>query len=226
MSTEGHERPGHPNSIDRNRSIIWARYHVDSEDWVLMAVKTTGKLSPSLVTVALVDRFGKTVLEAMIKASDMVSNDEIFKHGVDQSVVFNAKTFQEVVGNLMEAIGEKAVVAWNADAMQDVFDVLARQNDVAGPQFEAHSVSEEYARFVGDLGADGKYKQKELSVLGISAADECRAVLRTISGMAGASQVMTDALASGKPGWTAEFYKPKVGPTEKLKGLFGFNSAG
>lgn len=222
----------HPNPIDKNRSIVWARYHVDSDDWVLIALKVTrrtnaeGKEIPSLVTLAIVDRSNKVLLETMIKASDMVSNEEIAQHGVDQSVVFKAKPFAEVAKALSGLIeNETTIVTWDPKFIQQTFDELSELHGVPKRRWKCHGVAEELARFVGKTeNVFNGYEPQPLPILGIGALDECKAVNKVIGEIAKSSQT-TDSVAGGDPGWTAEFYKPKVGTTakDKLKGFFGLN---
>jgi hypothetical protein len=217
----------HLNPIDKNRAIVWARYHVDSDDWVLLAVKVThhtnaeGKQIPSLVTLALVDHDQKVLLETMIKAPDAVTNEEISLHGVDQSVVFKAKSFDEVTKTLLKLIGEKTIVSWNPKLIQQTFNELAELNGKPVSKWKSHSVAEELARFVGksDNPMNG-YEPQPLPLVGISALDECKSVYKVIAEIAKASQT-TDSIAGGDPGWTAEFYKPKIAAKDKFKGFFG-----
>jgi hypothetical protein len=215
----------HPNPIDRNRSIVWARYHVDSNEWALLSVKLTRQgQAPSLATVALVDHNGRTLVEEMIKASDMVQNEEIAQHAVDQSVVFNAKSFESAMRNLVDKIGDKTLVAWDMSFIQKSFDELCALNGMPSVEWKGDSASKELARFVGETeDPENGYKLQPLPIVGLSAVDECKAILKVINEIAGASQA-GDSIATGKPGWTAEFYRPKVGAKEKLKGLFGLNS--
>lgn len=224
LREEGHDAPNHPNPIERNRSIVWARYHVDSNEWALLSAKVTrrdGKIT--LATIALVDNHGREMLEEMIKASDVVPNEEIAQHGVDQSVVFHAKSFEEVMRKLVDRIGDRTLVAWDMKAVQSIMDELCTMNNRPSVEWRGDSACKELARFKGET-QDVKlgYNPQPLELSGISAADECKSVLKVIQEIAASSQA-SDSLVDGKPGWTAEFYRPKVGAKEKLKGLFGLH---
>ncbi len=227
---EDHDAVVHPNPMDRNRSIMWARYHVDSDDWILLAAKLTrrsdasGKSTPSIVSVAVTDHTGKALFEALASFSEMVSSDEIAQHGVNQSVIFNAKPYAEVRQSLLKLLAEKALVTWDSDNIQKTFNELDSINGFAPSHWKGDSATREFARFVGKTRNPGEgYVSQPLPALGISAADECRSIIKLIKDMASSSQV-TDQVASGKPGWTAEFYKPRLNATDKLKGFFGMNS--
>lgn len=224
LKAEGHDVSNHPNPIDRNRSIVWARYHVDSNEWALLSAKVTRRDGQiTLATIALLDNHGRELVEEMIKASDVVPNEEIAQHGVDQSVVFNAKSFEEVMRKLVDRIGERTLVAWDMKAVQSVMDELCAINKMPSVEWRGDSACKELARFRGET-EDVKlgYNPQPLELVGISAADECRSVLKVINEIAASSQA-SDSLVDGKPGWTAEFYRPKVGAKEKLKGLFGLH---
>lgn len=224
---EDHDTVAHPNPMDRNRSIMWARYHMDSDDWILLAAKVTrrsdasGKSVPSIVSIAVTEHTGKALMEAMIRTSEIVSNDEIAQHGVNQSIVFNAKPYVEVRETLLKLLAEKALMTWDSDFIQKTFNELDSLNGFAPAHWKGDSAIREFARFSGKLRNPGEgYMPQPLPSLGISAADECRSIIKLIKDMAGSSQV-TDQVASGKPGWTAEFYKPRINATDKLKGFFG-----
>ncbi|HMW91621.1 MAG TPA: hypothetical protein PKE54_16455, partial [Candidatus Obscuribacter sp.] len=99
----------HPNSIDRNKAIVWSRYLIDSSDWLLFATKVTylhadrayqGLEQPKLVSLAVLTPEGKVVFEALLRAEEMVHNQVIAQHGLEQSVVFNARPFSEIAMQL------------------------------------------------------------------------------------------------------------------------------
>lgn len=220
----------HPNPMDRNRSIMWARYHMDSDEWVSLAVKVTrkpdeaGVQKPSVVTMALMNCHGETVLECMIKASQMVSNEEVAQHGVEYSVMYNAVSYEQALNELRNKIDGKTIVAWDVIQLQETFKELDEYYGAPVQKWTAHSAQKEWSRFVGHTrDVKNGYEMQPLPVLGMSAVDELRAVKKVMSDIAGSSQ-MNDELAGGKPGWTAEFYRPKVNPSDKLKGFFGLKS--
>lgn len=226
---EGHDAVSHPNPMDRNRSIMWARYHIDSDDWILLSMKVTrrddeaGKSRPSIVSIAVTDHSGKAMYEAMVRSAEIVSNEEIALHGVNQSVVFNAKPYSEVRESLLKLLAHKALVTWDSDYIQKTFNELDSINGFAATHWKADSAAREFARFVGERSnPSATYVSQPLPLPGVSASDECRSIVNLIKEMAGSSQV-SDQVASGKPGWTAEFYKPRVNTADKIKGFFGLD---
>ncbi|SRR5579883_266327 len=225
-----HETPDHANPVDRNRAISWARYLMDSDEWVIMALKVTRRTvdsrpdQPSLITVALLNNVGNIRLEAMVKTPYMVSNEEIAQHGVDYSVVYNAKPYDQVRDDIIRAVNSREMVVWDAPVMHAALAELDHYFNLSERAWKFYCASSEYARFRGVKAVSGaQYEVQPLPQIGLSAVDECRSVYKIISEMAASSQ-FTDPIAGGRPGWTAEFYRPKINTGDKLKGMFGFKS--
>jgi hypothetical protein len=215
--------------LDRNKSIIWARYLLDSPDWLIFATRVTrvnsetGPLSTpiKLVSLSLLTPSGKVVYEAMLKPQEMIPSDLIGEHGLDYSVVFNAQPFSEIAVRMQKFISGKQILAWDLNAQQNLFDELCKLFAQPTVPFVGYSLRPEYARFVGDYdAASGAYKPQTLKVDGISATAECRAMLDVLTQMASTSQ-SRDAAPVGNQGWTAEFYKPKVNAADKIKDFLG-----
>ncbi|MBS1995055.1 MAG: hypothetical protein JSS86_02035 [Cyanobacteria bacterium SZAS LIN-2] len=220
---------GSPVQLDRNKAIIWARYLIDSHDWLIFATRVTrtnaetGPLtSPiKLLSLSLLTPSGKIVYETMLKPQEMIPAGLLNEHGLDYSVVFNAQPFSDIVVNLGRLISGKQILAWDLNAQQALFDQLCTQFAQPPLPFAGYSLRPEYARFVGEFDANmGNYKPQTLTVDGPSATAECRAMLNTLTTMASTSQTR-DTAATGHQGWTAELYKPKVNAKDKIKDFLG-----
>ena len=214
---------------DRNKAIIWARYLIDSPDWLIFATRvtrSTGETGPlaspiKLVSLSLLTPSGKVVFEALLKPQEMIPANLINEHGLDYSVVFNAQPFSEIVVKLQKLIQDKQILSWDLNAQQSLFDELCTQFAQPPLPFAGYSLRPEYARYVGEFDAHtGAYKPQHLAVDGPSATAECRAMLNTLTTMASTSQ-SKDTAPVGNQAWTAEFYKPKVNATEKIKDFLG-----
>ncbi|MBZ0188610.1 MAG: hypothetical protein K8F91_20360 [Candidatus Obscuribacterales bacterium] len=216
--------PVHPNPMDRNRSILWARYHIDSDDWLVLATKVT--LDPeqegfALVSMALIDGAGRTVFEALVKPDREVPNDLIAMHALDYAVVFNAQPYPVLRQKLIEHMSEKEVTAWNFDEQRNVLNALDKTFGLPAYEWLGNSVSHQLARFTGVKTDNSEgYELQPLTINGLAARDQCLAVRKSVVDMASSSQAV-DSLSGGKPGWTAQFYRPKISPADKLKNLFG-----
>lgn len=241
----------HPFPDDRNRSILWARYKmedVDSSQWCILAVKfTLGDDAPGASTFttevntrpicsfAVLDAKGKTVLESMVKPECVVSNEAIARHGLEYSVVYNAKPYEECRQELVQYLAGKEVIVWDLKEkwslltqLDSMYQNKSQNLATVARSWTWHDVAEEYARFVGELvpGCDIEkaraYSPEPYKPLpGLSASQECKDIKDIIVKMAGTSLV-TDPLVTGKKGWTAEFYRPSAGPAERIKKFFDF----
>lgn len=221
---EKQSRAAHPNPKDRNRSIIWARFAADSTEWVILSLRATDVVSDGnsqkLVSLALLGHSGKVLLETLIKTSEFPARDAIEGHGIDYSVLMNARTYDEVVAEIKHLIERKQVFCWDAIETRQILSQVASANKADTLSLPLISVNEEYGRFLGNLKpGTASYDLPELKKEK-SALESAKNVLSVILEMAGSNQYLDSASASPM-GWTGEFYRPKASPAEKLKGFLG-----
>jgi DNA polymerase III epsilon subunit-like protein len=229
MSQTATSPNGYPLHLDRNKSIIWARYLIDSPDWLIFASRVS-RLTPEvtpltgpikLLSLSLLTPSGKVIFESMLKPQEMIPATLISEHGLDYAVVFNAQPFSEILQKLRQLIGTKQILAWDLDAQQGLLDQLCAQFAQPILPLAGYSLRPEYARYVGESdGQTGAYKTQTLTSTGVGATAECRAMLNTLTTMASTSQIR-DTAPTGHQGWTAELYKPKINPKEKIKDFLG-----
>ncbi|MCC7527261.1 MAG: hypothetical protein IT342_01990 [Candidatus Melainabacteria bacterium] len=214
----------HPNPKDRNRSIIWARFALDSTEWVILSARITqmtcdAGLQP-LVSFALLGPGGKVLMETLIKTNELGARDAIEGHGIDYAVLMKAQTYQDAIAEIKQRIERKQVLCWDTVDIRQIFSLVAAANNEDAFSLPLISVGEEYGRFLGDLRpGTSSYQLPELK-REKSALDEAKNVLLAIIEMAGSNQYMDSAGASPM-GWTGEFYRPKTSPAEKIKGFLG-----
>ena len=233
-----HSNPDHPNPIDRNKSIIWSRYLIDSTDWLVFAstvtrltVPTTKNLISSpvkLLSLSVLSPGGKVLFEGVLKPQEEIASQMIEDHGLDQAIIFNAMHYSEMSIQLGRLFEGRQILTWDLNAQQELLDEMATQ--FAQPQtvLAGYSLRPEYARFVGEPNSAGSasagsgshnYKAQPLAVSGKGSTAECRALVATLYQMAGASQ--SSSSAAGNQSWTGEFYRPKVSATDKIKDFLG-----
>ncbi|MBX9694618.1 MAG: hypothetical protein K2Z81_19685 [Cyanobacteria bacterium] len=223
MRTDKTSKPNvHPNLADRNKSILWARYTLDSQDWVILSLKVTwdGE-NLALATLALMDGTkGKMLVESMVKSDSIVSAESIARHGVEQSVVFHAKSYADVRAELMIKASGKEIFVWDAHVTQELLNRLDNLYGEKPMDWRFNDVSTVFGRYMGAVDESGEYEVYPLPASGTSAKAECTDVRGVLTEMASTSQA-TDSVAGGKPGWTAEFYRPKRSPKDKIKDMLG-----
>src|SRR5262249_31949841 len=146
------------------------------------------------------------LLETLIRADEISHRDAIEGHGLDYSVLMNAKPYQQVVAEMEEKIGLKQVLAWDLDELANTFEQCALENRARAPRFAGVSVMIEYSRFVGEIERANRYVRQPLPGEHSSCRAQCEAIYAAIQQMAASNQMLTD-LAASPTGWTAEFYK-------------------
>lgn len=225
----------HPNPKDRNRAIIWARYAADSTEWVILSLRST-EVIPSakalqnnpdliqpqlLVSAAIIAPGGKVLLETLIKVPEFSAKEALEEHGIEYSVLIEAKPYPEFVAAVKKIAERKQIFCWSAEETNNILTKAARVNRGETLTLPLVSVSEEYARFVGQQVPDSaEYIVPELKGVEKSAMSESHAILKAIVEMAVGNQT-SDSAVSSHMGWTAEFYKPKLSAADKLKGFLG-----
>lgn len=224
--SQHHSQP-HPSPIDRNKSIIWSRYLIDSTDWLVFATHVTRvNVSESvlsspikLLSLSVLSPGGKVVFETMLKPQDEINSQVIAEHGLEQSIVFNALPFSEIVIRLNKLFEGRQVLAWDVNATQVLLDEVSTQ--FAQPQviLTGYSLRPEYARYVGEIEGNS-YKAQPLARSAKGSTAECRDLISTLYHMASSSQTNNTA-PTGNQGWTGEFYKPKLSATDKIKDFLG-----
>lgn len=191
----------HPNHLDRNAAILWARDLLNRDDWGVLSFSES-RLAADKISAAFLTRDGVTCLEQdpLIDCTD-----------------FSAR--------LQDMTGGKEIVCWDVEVTRRCLSAVltaAGLNPLAVPAFL--SAQEQYSRFVGERqgesyilqGLPGRLSKAPV----LDATVFSRSVLEVIFLMAGSNQVM-DAAAPANPGWSAAFYKPKSTPADKLKSIFG-----
>lgn len=225
----------HPNPKDRNRSILWARYAADSTEWVILSLRATEVLSSPefvannpaviqpqlLVSAAIIAPGGKVLLETLIKVPEFSAKEAMEEHGIEYSVLIEAKTYADFVAAVKKIADRKQIFCWDVEATNEILTRAARIHRGETLTLPLTNVSEEYARFVGQQSPDSaQYVTPQLKGVEKSAMSESHAILKAIVEMAVGNQT-SDSADSSNMGWTAEFYKPKLSAADKLKGFLG-----
>jgi DNA polymerase III epsilon subunit-like protein len=195
--------------IDRDREAMqrWARSRVaDPLSWVVLDTETTG-LEPGceIVQIAVVCGDGEVLLDTLVKPVQPIPDEVSQIHGITNADVQDAPGFLEVWPCVVEAIGARDLLVYNAsfDLMmrhaslahygvrvelvtdgreRDVFMRDNVQRFINGGRVEC--VMERHAMFTGDWSRRrGVYRWVPLNG-GHRAVDDCRAVLHLMNCLA------------------------------------------
>jgi DNA polymerase-3 subunit epsilon len=173
-------------AADRARARDWARGLCGRADWLVLDTETTGlEDGAEIVQLGLLAHNGRVLLETLTRPARAIPVDATAIHGITDAAVAGAPTFPEVYPILLEACGDKWIVAYNA-----AFDrsMLERACDRASlPPLMNHwdCAMEHYAPYCGDWSAfHGDYRWHPLPGAGHRADDDCRSVLDLVAWMA------------------------------------------
>ena len=222
-----------PVRLDRNRAILLSRDLLQMNDFVILSGKesrlsgknVTGDAS-RLISFSVIGPGEKILMDVLVRPDGTVNNDLLKKHGSDVAHVFNAMTFEDVHKILNAGFARTRVICWNTARVKESLAQLCRQTGL--PELKANwlDMSGEFSAFIGEkLPGKKEYKRQILPNMsdsecdGVAPLSECKFVLSLLQEMAGSSQ-STDAVIFNK-NWSAAFYRPKLGPAEKLKEILG-----
>lgn len=222
---------GHPNPIDRNRAILWARDLMQFPEWVVLTIKVSraqrcaADECNELISIGVIGPENNALLDVLVRPNKAVSNELLKAHGCDQAKAFNSPSFEAIHKILEAGFAKTPVIVWSPAKVQETLDRLCALSSM--PQLRARWIcaQTEYSKYVGDENPQGGYEMKLLpdspSNEYTPTVSECRKIVEVISHMAASSQISASALTFNK-NWSAAFYRPKVGPTARIREILGF----
>lgn len=199
--------------IERNQSIVWARYQIDAKDWVTLATRSTTLDEVEVFSAAVLSADGQKILfEGLVKPDGEVSSEIFAMHGVTSKVIFNALEPQDLLRNLLNCLQNKKVLCWDLEACLLSLNSLSRRAGGSDLPIFGETVKTYYRKFSGS--------DKLPHTGSPSPTEECQALIGAVTQMAASSQTH-DSEDLGRQGWTAEFYKPSKTPAQKFKDILG-----
>ncbi len=232
MKNDNVTETDHPNPIDRNRAILWARDLMQFREWVVLAIKISRTERASadecneLISIGVLGPDNNLLLDVLVRPNKAVNNDLLKKHGCDQARAFSSPSFEAIHRILEAGFAKTPVIAWAPNRLQQTLDHLCAVSHLPELRAKWIGAQSEYAKYVGDELPQGGYDMKEIPD-GAGCADEastiyeCRKITEVIAHMAASSQISASALTFNK-NWSAAFYRPKLGPTAKIREILGF----
>ena len=232
MKNDMENIPSHPNSIDRNRSILWARDLMQFPEWVVLAIKVSRSAKTShdecneLISIGVLGPENNVLLDVLVRPNKAVSNELLKTHGCDQARAFSSPSFEAIHRILEAGFSKTPVIVWAPAAAQQTLDHLCAVSHLPELKAKWFSAQAEYSKYVGDELHQGGYEMKKLPEDGTGPESDtpigqCKKILEVIAHMAASSQISASALTFNK-NWSAAFYRPKLGPTAKIREILGF----
>jgi len=132
-----------PSLWDEIRSVLTKLY-------VILDTETTGLLAPEMVSVAVIDPEGRTLVDDIVRPAKPIEPDAQRITGLTKDVVADKPEFPSVEPQLTSVLTGQCVIIYNA-----AYDVSVLQNtyDRYGlllPQFETWCAMEWFARVYGE----------------------------------------------------------------------------
>jgi hypothetical protein len=232
------DKSEHPNRLDRNRAILLGRDLLEMNDWVILSCKEStlqGGAQPGdathLVSISVIGPGDRALMDVLVRPNGAVNSELLKLHGCDSAHTFNAPPFSGVHKILQAGFARTRVIAWNPEKVKSALSRLCESTELPALSTVYLDLQTHYTAFVGEIDPysnGAAYKkvtlppQTDCSTAGVTPLTESRYLLTLIQEMAASSQ-NTEAAAFDK-NWSAAFYKPKLGPTQKLKELLGLDN--
>ena len=223
----------HPNPIDRNRAILWARDLMQFPDWIVLSVKTTRqseRTSPDecakIVSIGVLGPHDNILLDVLVRPVGAVSNELLRMHGCEPARAFKAPSFEDSHKILAAGFAKTRILCWSPSRTQQALDSLCAEYKLPELKGRWISVQSEYSKFVGELENQAGYLMQRVpnsassEFEGISTITECKKISEVVRKIAASSQVSDSALTFNK-NWSAAFFRPKLNPTSKIREILG-----
>lgn len=180
---------------------------IASGNFVVLDTETTGVGRAEIVSAAIIDSRGQTLLDTLVKPVNPIPYASTRIHGITDRMVVNAPSFAAVLPELQRLLTDTNVIVYNA-----VFDrkMLHQSAEAAGlPKTDWKALSEwhcamtAFAEVYGDWNAISRsYRWQKLEtacryysipVVGAHGAlADCRMTLAVCQKMAGVAKSLTD----------------------------------
>ena len=182
----------HPNPQDRAAARFWARRLLHERTFVILDTETTGLGGDAeVVQVGLIDPSGVVLMDQLVRPFRGIPPEATAIHGIVDAMVADAPTFGEILPGLLELMGGRRVIAYNAQ-----FDSRLISQSAAARNFSPGSVGLMalrwecamlyYAQWVGERGHLGyKWQKLPKTHTAHTAIGDCQATLDLIRLMAG-----------------------------------------
>ena len=122
---------------------------LDGRDYVVLDTETTGLDSPEVVSVAVVDSHGKTLLNELVRPAKPIEPGARRITGITNEMVRDREEFPAIYERLKDVLNNKLVVIYNASYDLKVLSNTCRRYNLAMPPFEHWCAMEWFAKVYG-----------------------------------------------------------------------------
>ncbi len=126
---------------------IWQT--LGTREYVVLDTETTGLDAPEIVSVAVVDSRGKTLINELVRPAKPIEPGASRITGISDKTVRDRAEFPTIHQALFEALDGKLVTIYNADYDLRVLRNTCNRYNLEVPKFEHWCVMEWFARVYG-----------------------------------------------------------------------------
>jgi DNA polymerase III subunit epsilon len=162
-----HHRPS-----DKVAAVKWAQDLFQLDNFYVLDTETTGvKSFDQICQIGIIDKYGKVVLDTLVKPTRRIPSGASAVHGISNEMVADAPTFMDIYTSISSLLAGSVLIAYNMD-----FDWKMLQQSVAVYQLPMFKVKQQdcamkqYAKYRGLWNA--KYRSYRNFKLSDAAAHE------------------------------------------------------
>lgn len=147
-----------------NQALTEILRALDGQDYVVLDTETTGLDSPEVVSVAVVDGHGKTLINELVHPAKPIEPGASRITGITDGMVRDRAEFPTIYERLREAISGKFVIIYNATYDLKVLRNTCLRYNLVMPRFESWCAMEWFAKVYGKWDSNRKnYTWQKLS---------------------------------------------------------------
>ena len=150
-------------AVDTWRSIEWARNILERPDVVYLDTETTGLEGAYLVEIAILSRYGSTMLDTLIRPPIPCESGAEKVHGITKEMLQDAPSFPEIYPRLQEILSNRHVVIYNSKFDVGILNNCCDYYELPRLKFTTSCAMNKYAAYYGEWsGYWGNYRWQKL----------------------------------------------------------------
>jgi DNA polymerase-3 subunit epsilon len=118
----------------------------NTDSYAILDCETTG-LRGECIDLAIVDTASKVLFNELLRPTCPIEEGAMAVHGITEGMVANAKTFAHLWPIIRKSIGNRTIIAYNAQFDKGRFEHTAKIHGITLPSLEWQCLMRKYAAF-------------------------------------------------------------------------------